>query len=63
MWKIPVGIVSGIIGILILINVVLETEYLSFAADNMLLQMVVAIVGLAFIHLGYRLITAQWSNK
>lgn len=63
MWKIPVGIISGIIGILILVNVVLETEYLSFAADNMLLQMVVAIVGLAFIHLGYRLITAQWSNK
>ncbi|MDV2989129.1 MAG: hypothetical protein P3T54_03105 [Dehalogenimonas sp.] len=63
MWKIPVGIVSGIIGIVILINVVLETEYVAFAAENMALQMVVAIVGLAFIHLGYRLVTSRWSGK
>lgn len=63
MWKIPVGLLSGVIGILILLNIVLETEYLAFAADNMALQMMIAIVGLAFIHLGYRLITAKWSGK
>ncbi|TFG46372.1 MAG: hypothetical protein E4H31_01440 [Dehalococcoidia bacterium] len=63
MWKIPVGMLSGIVGILILINIVTESEYLSFAQDNMALQMVIALVGGAFIHLGYRLITSTWFRK
>lgn len=60
MWKVPAGLISGIIGIFILVNVTLESDYMAWAADNMALQFMVAIVGLAFIHLGYRLVTSGW---
>ncbi|ADJ25536.1 ABC oligopeptide transporter, inner membrane subunit OppC [Dehalogenimonas lykanthroporepellens BL-DC-9] len=63
MWKIATGLLSGIIGIFILINVTLENEYVSWAADNMMLQFVAALIGLAFIHLGYRLVTSGWRRQ
>lgn len=57
------GVMCGIIGVLILTGIVLEVEYLVWAEDSFIAQVFVALVGLAMIHIGYRLVTSVWAEK
>ena len=61
--KVLLGMMSGIIGVLILTGIVLEVEYLVWAEGNFIAQIFVALVGLAMIHIGYRLVTSVWTQK
>ena len=59
MLKFILGILLGIIGVLLLGSIVAKASYLAWAQDDLAVQFVLSLGGLAMIHLGYRLVTSS----
>ncbi len=57
--KTIIGVLIGIAGAVLLASLVVEASYLSFLGGDVAYRFVFSIIGLAMIHLGYRLVTSQ----
>ena len=53
------GAVIGIAGAILLASIVVQASYLGTLIDDIALRFVLAIVGLAMIQIGYRLVTSK----
>jgi len=57
--KMILGAVIGIAGAILLASIVVQASYLGTLIDDIALRFVLAIVGLAMIQIGYRLVTSK----